>query len=288
MEKGYVAKNPTVYSPCVYNPRSGTTKDVCESLTRTPQRNRDGCCASNCGSPWRLCLACLTQTKTPQPVPDENRLSGLCEFHATHGYKAVIQPTPDTHLVFGRLNALGELDVRDDVSHIPTVKIREADVALVPLPEEERPRFDPPQKRIPRPRAPRKLYRKRPKGLVLVRTEANSAMTEYVPIPRVAEMCLALAAEGKSIRQVAARLHISYPYASYFLRLGPLLPEVLALTTPNAEYKKRLDVMSAAHLAKLRPELQLETAIQVVQGKMSVKALQRFASRAENTVSSKS
>lgn len=231
-----------------------------------------------------MCWACLTQTKEPQPVPEENIKSGLCTFHAQHGYKAVIQPAPDTFLVFGRIGRSGELDVRDDVMNRPAVRAKEVDIVLVPLPEAERPQLEFPAEYIPRPRAPRKKPKgqPRPKGSLLARSQTDPDKMEYIPIPRLVELCAALAAKRYSMRQVAARLNITYASTAYLLRLSALLPEVLILTTPQPGYKKRLDILTAVQLSKLHPELQLETALKVLEGKLSISALKQFASRVEN------
>lgn len=86
-----------VFSGCAV--RSGAIDQAgCTDIARVPVRNKQHCAESKCKSPWRLCIACVSQGAFPQGVVDtsvESRLrDGLCAFHAANGAKAIKQRDP--------------------------------------------------------------------------------------------------------------------------------------------------------------------------------------------------
>lgn len=65
----------------------------CVDLARVPSRNKDKCCPHKCASPWRLCIACVSQGAADLGTVDVSKTSrredGLCDYHAEHGFAAI-------------------------------------------------------------------------------------------------------------------------------------------------------------------------------------------------------
>ena len=70
-----------VQKPCAFHP-AGATQAFCESVSKIPGKNLDGCCSSNCPSKFRVCRVCVTQNETGVVTSPKD---GLCKFHRTNG-----------------------------------------------------------------------------------------------------------------------------------------------------------------------------------------------------------
>lgn len=68
----------TIFHKCAYNPR-GVSRETCRNTTCVVVRNLQGCVATNCDSPERLCKQCIMGVAKPEKVIDP--VSGLCAKH---------------------------------------------------------------------------------------------------------------------------------------------------------------------------------------------------------------
>lgn len=67
--------------PCALLKGEGASMNYCRTFTRFPQKNLEGCCASKCRSPGRICYVCLRDSIRP-PV---TLVDGVCRVHGKVG-----------------------------------------------------------------------------------------------------------------------------------------------------------------------------------------------------------
>ena len=76
----------THYCP-IYQTEVG--REQCQSQSMVPGKNVEHCCARDCKSPWRFCIACMRQGYKGRNNLATSATKGLCDFHQSHGPNAV-------------------------------------------------------------------------------------------------------------------------------------------------------------------------------------------------------
>lgn len=110
---------PTValFKGCALRP-SGVSIDQpgCTDIARVPARNKAKCCAVQCASPWRLCVACVEQGSHPAGIVNvkdaARKADGLCDFHASNGRGAIKTRTGSVGKVIASSEAVARLQER--------------------------------------------------------------------------------------------------------------------------------------------------------------------------------
>src|SRR3989344_2469968 len=113
-------------------------KGQCQLQSRVVSQNLEFCCAKECRSSWRFCIACLRQGYKGRDNLATNFTKGLCEFHEARGPTARRSENEDTLNVIEVTSRAKKKShkVVGEVLEVPCDKIR-------PFKDQPRTYFDP-------------------------------------------------------------------------------------------------------------------------------------------------
>ena len=287
-------KTTIIHTPCAFNVK-GATRRLCEDMTSSSVRNRDGCCRIACTCRIRICRVCVNQGGDMGLVI--NPETGLCSFHKANGENArrpapkLPTQVPDS---LGRAFRSGN---SESVVHTPRPKVvpngeRFPVVSASPPPVTRVPdgvaaslkkRADVERPSVPR--APRKRSTQRQSfrpwtGFKVRDPEAAGGAAFLMPLELSDRINLLRASD--TIEEIATTLGIGIVAAIQFARLKYLAPDVRALLEATPERKPALRVSFAFDIARLKPDLQLSAAEKMISWEWSAATLKKYCADPAN------
>ena len=272
-----------VQKPCAFHP-AGATQAFCESVSKIPGKNLDGCCSSNCPSKFRVCRVCVTQNETGVVTSPKD---GLCKFHRTNGeasHRASSARVTEDSRSLGWVSTTPSVKkivtVPKSPNSAPAIRSTAEPVEVIRVPPA-------PAGGVKRSsvmgRKPNKGYR----GIKIADAEVEGGQSYVMPLDLLNTVLAMRDERGLGTKQIGVILGKSQMFVYLILRLEGLVPEVRDLLSALPGQAPQLPVSYAVEVAQLLPEQQFSTAQRSLKGSVSFEQLKALAKDPANRISRK-